>query len=107
MFIIWYVYTIRFIVLGEGIGKNADGILKPIKANLKFDNAGLCYEKGKEFTDHWWEKAFNNAAGNLNVDNTAGSVSLSVKKVLCSASYVKKAIVLVNFLILIYIVPYI
>lgn len=51
----------------------------PIKANLKFDNTGFCYDKGTEFTDHWWKKAFNNASENLNVDNTAETVELSLK----------------------------
>ncbi|XP_031621081.1 G patch domain-containing protein 4 [Contarinia nasturtii] len=64
---------------GEGIGKNSDGILKPIKANLKFDNAGLCYDKAQEFTNHWWEQAFNDAAENLNVSNAPGNVSMSTK----------------------------
>lgn len=64
--------------IGEGIGKNADGIVKPVKASLKFDNAGLSYDRGKEFTDHWWETAFNNAANNLNVSINEENVSLSV-----------------------------
>lgn len=66
-------------VEGQGIGKNADGIVKPVKANLKFDTAGLCFDKAQEFTDHWWEKAFNTAAGNLSVDGSCGNVSISIK----------------------------
>lgn len=53
--------------------------MKPVKANLKFDNAGLAYERGKEFTNHWWERAFNNASQNLKVDNSTESVSVAVK----------------------------
>lgn len=64
---------------GEGIGKNSDGIIKPIKANLKFDNAGLCYDRAQEFTNHWWQKAFNDAANNLNISNSSENVSLSTK----------------------------
>ncbi|XP_055307032.1 G patch domain-containing protein 4 [Sitodiplosis mosellana] len=64
---------------GQGIGKNENGIKTPIKANLKFDNTGLCYDKATEFTDHWWERAFNSAAENLNVENTAETVQLSLK----------------------------
>lgn len=66
-------------ILGEGIGKNSDGIVKPIKANLKFDNAGLGHDRAKEFTDQWWEKAFNDAANNINVGSDVDNVSLSVK----------------------------
>lgn len=67
------------ITLGQGIGKNEDGIVKPIKANLKFDNAGLSYDKASEFTNHWWERAFNSAADNLNINSSTENVSLSVK----------------------------
>lgn len=72
-------HFILWLILGQGIGKNLDGINQPIKANLKFDNTGLCYDKATEFTDHWWEKAFNDASKNLNVDNSSESVALSVK----------------------------
>lgn len=64
--------------IGQGIGKNSDGILKPIKANLKFDTAGLSFDRAQEFTDHWWERAFNSAANNLNINNCIENVSLSV-----------------------------
>lgn len=47
--------------------------------DLKFDNAGLCFDKAGEFTDHWWERAFNNAADNLNVQNFSQNVLLSLK----------------------------
>lgn len=63
--------------IGQGVGKNADGIVKPIKANLKFDQAGLSFDKAKEFTDHWWEKVFDNAADNLNVNDLSFSVNES------------------------------
>lgn len=46
--------------------------------DLKFDNAGLCFDKAGEFTDHWWERAFNSAADNLNVQNFSQNVSLSL-----------------------------
>ena len=57
--------------IGQGIGKNAEGIVDPIKANLKFDNAGFDFDKAKEFTDHWWEKVFDNAVNNLYVNNSS------------------------------------
>lgn len=84
---------------GEGIGKNADGILQPIRPSLKFDKAGLSFDKAREFTDHWWERAFNSAASNLNVDNSIGNVSLSVKDIdstevciYCDAKYLLKCL---------------
>lgn len=64
---------------GQGIGKHSDGIVKPIKANLKFDTAGLGHDRAKEFTDHWWERAFNDAAQNLNVGDTSDRVAISIK----------------------------
>lgn len=63
---------------GQGIGKNLDGISKPIKANLKFDNAGFGHDRAKEFTNHWWEMAFNDAANNLNVKKADGDISISL-----------------------------
>lgn len=57
---------------GQGIGKNLDGIAQPLKANLKFDNDGLGFDKAKDFTNHWWETAFNDAAKNITVGTTGG-----------------------------------
>lgn len=53
--------------------------MKPIKANLKFDTSGLSFDRAQEFTDHWWERAFNTAADNLSVDSSIGKVLLSIK----------------------------
>lgn len=47
--------------------------------NLKFDNGGLGHDKGKEFTNHWWQNAYNNAAKNLDVNQTGGEISMSLK----------------------------
>lgn len=64
---------------GQGIGKNADGVSKPIKASLKFDNAGLGHDKAQEFTNRWWEQAYNNAANNLQINTKDNQVSMSLK----------------------------
>lgn len=64
-------------IVGEGIGKNANGIVKPIRANLKFDTTGLSFDKAKELTNPWWEKVFDNAAENLNVHDASFSVNKS------------------------------
>lgn len=52
---------------GEGLGKHNDGIAIPLKASLKFDNAGLGVDRAKEFNDHWWERCFNEATNNVDV----------------------------------------
>lgn len=52
---------------GDGLGKNNTGIVAPLKASLKFDNAGLGVDRAKEFNDHWWERCFNEAASNVTV----------------------------------------
>ncbi|XP_034660129.1 G patch domain-containing protein 4 [Drosophila subobscura] len=52
---------------GEGLGKNSTGIAAPLKASLKFDNAGLGVDRAQEFNDHWWERCFNEAANNVDV----------------------------------------
>lgn len=74
--LILYIYFISF--TGQGIGRNSDGISKPIKASLKFDTAGLGHNKADEFNNHWWEKAFNDAASNINVQNASDKASLSL-----------------------------
>jgi len=52
---------------GDGLGKNNTGITAPLKASLKFDNAGLGADRAQEFNDHWWERCFNEAASNVDV----------------------------------------
>lgn len=47
---------------------------KPLKANYKFDNAGLGHNPADDMNNHWWENVYNQAATNLNVDtNDAGN----------------------------------
>ncbi|XP_016973806.1 G patch domain-containing protein 4 [Drosophila rhopaloa] len=65
---------------GDGLGKNNTGIAAPLKASLKFDNAGLGVDRAKEFNDHWWERCFNDAANNVEVQiQQDGQVSTSRK----------------------------
>lgn len=54
---------------GQGLGKNEDGITKPIKASLKFDNTGIGHDHGEQFTNNWWETLFNKASQNIDVSN--------------------------------------
>ncbi|XP_034486177.1 G patch domain-containing protein 4 [Drosophila innubila] len=65
---------------GDGLGKNNNGIAAPLKASLKFDNAGLGVDRATEFNDHWWERCFNEAASNVTVKvEQNGEVSTSRK----------------------------
>lgn len=34
---------------------------------MKFDNAGMGFDHGKEFTDNWWENVYNQAVSNIEV----------------------------------------
>lgn len=47
--------------------------MKPIKANLKFDKDGLGHDKAKDFTNHWWENAYNDAANNIDIEHKISS----------------------------------
>ncbi|XP_059154223.1 G patch domain-containing protein 4-like [Physella acuta] len=47
---------------GSGLGKKENGMSEPIKVSLKMDKAGVGHDPGKEFTDHWWLRVFNEAA---------------------------------------------
>lgn len=53
--------------LGKGLGKNEDGISTAIKPKLKFDNAGVGHEHGKDFTNNWWERVYSSALDNVEV----------------------------------------
>lgn len=65
---------------GDGLGKSNTGIVAPLKASLKFDNAGLGVDRAKEFNDHWWERCFNEAASNVTVQvEENGEVSAARK----------------------------
>lgn len=37
------------------------------------------HDKAKDFTNHWWQNAFNNAAQNIDVSQSEGNVSMSLK----------------------------
>ncbi len=53
--------------IGDGLGRDKHGITKPLKANYKFDNAGLGHNPADDLNNHWWENVYNKAATNLNV----------------------------------------
>lgn len=47
---------------GSGLGREEHGRTEAIKVTLKMDKAGVGHDPGKEFSDHWWMRAFNDAA---------------------------------------------
>lgn len=52
----------------------------PLRANLKFDQTGLGHNKADELNNHWWERVFDNAAQNLDVNkNENDDVSMKLK----------------------------
>ncbi|CAG9812658.1 unnamed protein product [Phaedon cochleariae] len=53
---------------GKGLGKKENGISTALKPKLKFDNAGVGHNVGEQFTNNWWERVFNDAAGNIDVE---------------------------------------
>nr|CAI5846827.1 unnamed protein product [Callosobruchus analis] len=59
---------------GKGLGRHEDGISTPLKPKLKFDNAGLGHNIGDEYKNNWWEKVFNSAAANIDVDISKNEV---------------------------------
>ena len=59
---------------GEGLGARGQGRSDPLRPALKFDTAGLGSDPAREFTDHWWDVAFNRAAGRIKVDTDEQTV---------------------------------
>ncbi|XP_046424033.1 G patch domain-containing protein 4 [Neodiprion fabricii] len=63
---------------GKGLGKNESGIPEPIKPKLKFDHAGIGHDSAEQFTYHWWENVFNEAAKNISIDSNDQGISMKV-----------------------------
>ncbi|KAM7359363.1 uncharacterized protein ACRADG_008787 [Cochliomyia hominivorax] len=65
---------------GDGLGKNKHGIAKPLKATLKFDNAGFGADQAAaDFNNHWWERVFNEAATNVNIKQEGEEIKMALK----------------------------
>ncbi|KAK4316997.1 hypothetical protein Pmani_011898 [Petrolisthes manimaculis] len=59
---------------GKGLGRDEGGITEAIRPKLKFDTAGLNYNKADEFNFHWWDHVFNKAAHNITVHKNQDDV---------------------------------
>lgn len=64
---------------GEGLGKSRNGISNPIKAKLKFDNSGLGHNIADELVNPWWQRVYDKAAENVNIEKQEGSVKIETK----------------------------
>lgn len=65
---------------GEGLGKNCNGIAKPLKATLKFDNAGFGADQAAaDFNNHWWERVFNDATSNVDVKQKGETIKINLR----------------------------
>jgi len=49
-----------------GLGKNNDGIAKPLQVKKRTKKLGLGHESAKDYS-HWWDFAYNNAVKNTEV----------------------------------------
>ena len=63
-------------VEGKGLGVNEDGISEPIKVKIKNDLTGVGYDNAQQFTNFWWEDAFNKASANISVKNSSNTVDI-------------------------------
>ncbi|OXB71319.1 UNVERIFIED_CONTAM: hypothetical protein H355_014466 [Colinus virginianus] len=52
---------------GRGLGKREDGIARPIRVSVKCGTAGVGHDPAEQFSFHWWEHVFNEAAANIAV----------------------------------------
>uniref|UniRef100_A0A182LV48 G patch domain-containing protein 4 n=1 Tax=Anopheles culicifacies TaxID=139723 RepID=A0A182LV48_9DIPT len=54
---------------GDGLGKNMDGIAVPIKVNIKQNTSGIGANKVNDATNRWWERVYNEASSNIEVQS--------------------------------------
>ena len=91
MFVPNFGRLIRFSLMktGKGLGRNESGITDAIRPKLKFDTQGVGHNASEQFTYHWWEQAFNNAASNIQV--ASSEVSLLINYGTCQVFEMKPA----------------
>uniref|UniRef100_A0A0K8TLV7 G patch domain-containing protein 4 n=1 Tax=Tabanus bromius TaxID=304241 RepID=A0A0K8TLV7_TABBR len=63
---------------GDGLGKDSNGITKPLRPSYKFDKQGLGADPSEEFNNNWWERTFNEASKNINIQKDGEKISFTV-----------------------------
>ncbi|KAG5676380.1 hypothetical protein PVAND_006221 [Polypedilum vanderplanki] len=63
---------------GQGLGKKENGITNAIRAQFKFDQKGFGSGELKEETNHWWERTFNDASNNINIDSSDNKIKIEL-----------------------------
>ncbi|XP_015739786.1 G patch domain-containing protein 4-like isoform X1 [Coturnix japonica] len=61
---------------GRGLGKREDGIERPIRTSVKCGTAGVGHSAAEQFSFHWWDHVFNEAAANIDVRDGQDGVSV-------------------------------
>ncbi len=67
-------FSCSFLISGQGLGARNQGRPDPVRPLLKFDCAGIGHDSAKEFTDHWWDIAFNRVAKRIKVEEDKDTV---------------------------------
>lgn len=64
---------------GRGLGKREDGIARPIRPSVKCGTAGVGHNAAEQFSFHWWDHVFNEAAANIAVRDEQDGVCVEAR----------------------------
>ncbi|XP_042750751.1 LOW QUALITY PROTEIN: G patch domain-containing protein 4-like, partial [Lagopus leucura] len=64
---------------GRGLGKWEDGIARPIRPSVKCGTAGVGHDAAEQFSFHWWDHVFNEAAANIAVRDGQDGVCVEAR----------------------------
>ncbi|XP_072214626.1 G patch domain-containing protein 4 [Excalfactoria chinensis] len=64
---------------GRGLGKREDGIARPIRTSIKCGTAGVGHSAAEQFSFHWWDHVFNQAAANIAVRDGQDGVRVEAR----------------------------
>ena len=54
--------------LGEGIGKEGQGITTAIKPKYKHGKEGMGFDLSKELVDTWWTRSYSDSLARININ---------------------------------------